>query len=312
MDKQYNMKYIVATSDTPYFRWQILVQINNFKRLGILDDLTYVISIKSRKSKYLNLIQKSTGVRIETYKDERKQSGYSSSIRPHILAKHFAKYPEEAEIYYYLDPDVLFREKPKYKDIVYKYKPVWFISDTKSYLDSKYIKGKGEELFELMCNTVNIDPKLVTQMDKSAGGAQYIIKNAGSDFWKNVEVDSEELYSLMIKTSRVYSPEHPIQAWTADMWAVLWNAWKNNMNTIIDETMNFSWATDQIDRHEESNIFHNAGVFDQTDLFNKVKFTRKHPFNEDFSYVSKDRCSIKYVEEILDTKNNYLELIKKL
>ena len=30
IDRITNMKYIVATSDTPYFRWQMLVQINNF------------------------------------------------------------------------------------------------------------------------------------------------------------------------------------------------------------------------------------------------------------------------------------------
>ena len=87
------MKYIIATTDNHYFRWQMLVQINNFKRLGILDKVTYVVSVVNRRSAKLNKIANETGARIETYKDERGDHCYASSIRPHILAKHFEKFP---------------------------------------------------------------------------------------------------------------------------------------------------------------------------------------------------------------------------
>ena len=66
---------------------------------------------------------------------------------------------------------------------------------------------------------------------------------------------------------------------------------------IIDEDMNFSWATDNVIKYDKTNIFHNAGVFDQKDLFNKSKYNNNHPFDADFSYVDKGRGSIKYVEE---------------
>ena len=310
-DRITNMKYVVATSDTPYFRWQMLVQINNFKRLGILDDLTYVVSINKRRSAKLNNIQKETGVKIFTYKDEREKSGYSSSIRPHILKKHFTKFPDDSEMFYYLDPDVIFREKPKYDNYMYLTSD-WFVSDTKSYLNSTYIKSKGNELFDLMCKAVDIDPKFVEMRDSGAGGAQYVMKNANAEYWGNVEKDSEILYELMTSTAHKYNPKHPIQAWTADMWAVLWNAWKSGYNTIVWDDMDFSWATGNISEYEKTNIFHNAGVFDQDDLFNKTHFTQKHPFDEDFSYVNKKRGSIMYVEEILNTKGNYKKLIKKL
>jgi len=306
-----NMKYVVATSDTPYFRWQMLVQINNFKRLGILDDLSYVISIKNRRSPKLNYIQKETGVKIFTYKDEREKSRYSSSIRPHILKKHFIKFPDESRMFYYLDPDVLFREKPTYDDYIYL-TPDWFVSNTKSYLNSTYIKSKSTELFNLMCKTVNIDPELVVNMDGNAGGAQYIMKNADAEFWENVESDSENLYELMTSTIHKFNPKHPIQSWTADMWAVIWNAWKLGHITVIHNDMDFSWATGNLSEYYKTNIFHNAGVFDQKYLFNKTQYVKNHPFNEDFSYVNKERGSIKYVEEIQNTKRNFNELIKKL
>ena len=310
-DRITNMKYVVATSDTPYFRWQMLVQINNFKRLGILDDLTYVVSINKRRSAKLNQIQKETGVKIFTYKDDREKRGYSSSIRPHILKKHFTKFPKDSEMFYYLDPDVIFREKPTYGDYMYL-SPDWWVSDTKSYLNSTYIKSKSEELFNLMCKTVNIDPELVINMDGNAGGAQYIMKNANAEYWNNVENDSEKLYELMTSTAHKYNPKHPIQAWTADMWAVIWNAWKLGHITVIHDDMNFSWATGNINEYKKTNIFHNAGVFDQKDLFNKTQYTQKHPFDIDFSYVNKERGSVKYVEEIQNTKKNFSNLIKKL
>lgn len=306
------MKYIIATTDNAYFRWQMLVQINNFKRLGILDDLTYVVSIQKRRSAKLNHIQKTTGVRIETYKDERKSKIYASSIRPHILKKHFEKFPEEGEMFFYLDPDVLFTKTPKYGDEVYGLKSVWFISDTRSYLNSKYIKSKSDELFHKMCDVVGIDSDLVTRLDKGAGGAQYIMKNINSKYWENVEIDSENLYKLMSSTEHKYNPKHPIQSWTADMWAVLWNAWKLNTITHVDNNLSFSWATDSINNYDNHMIFHNAGVFDQKFLFHKGTFGSKHPFDGDLSHVSDKHCSIKYVEEILDTKKNYQELIKKL
>jgi hypothetical protein len=310
-DRISNMKYVVATSDTPYFRWQMLVQINNFKRLGILDDLTYVVSIRSRRSAKLNHIQKETGVKIFTYKDERVNSVYQPSITAHVLKKHFTKFPKDSEMFYYLDPDVLFREKPEYGDNKYL-TPDWWVSDTKSYLNSAYIKSKSEELFNLMCKAVDIDPELVVSMDSGAGGAQLIMKNADANYWGTVEKDSETLYKLMSSTAHKYNPKHPIQAWTAEMWAVIWGAWKLGYNTIIDEDMNFSWATDNVIKYDKTNIFHNAGVFDQKDLFNKSKYNNNHPFDADFSYVDKGRGSIKYVEEIQNTKKNFSKLIKKL
>ena len=57
-------------------------------------------------------------------------------------------------------------------------------------------------------------------------------------------------------------------------------------------------------------MFHNAGVFNQDYLFNKTHYTNKHPFNDTFKYVSDEYCSINYVKEIEDTKNNYSEIIK--
>ena len=107
----------------------------------------------------------------------------------------------------------------------------------------------------------------------------------------------DELFKLMKRTQQKYSPENPIQAWTADMWAVLWNAWLAGHETKIIKRFNFMWATDHISNWEKTSIYHNAGaVVDDGRLFLKTKY-QKSPFNQEIK-CSDEYCSYKYVEEI--------------
>ena len=112
----------------------------------------------------------------------------------------------------------------------------------------------------------------------------------------------------MKNTERIYSPEHPIQSWTSDMWSVLWNAWKFEHDVKIASRLSFSWATDSITNWDQHNLFHNAGAIDQTNLFKKTDY-QTSPFDADFSHVSDQFCSYKYMEEVEETKINYPDLI---
>jgi hypothetical protein len=54
------------------------------------------------------------------------------------------------------------------------------------------------------------------------------------------------------------------------MWAVLWNAWLRGNETKVTPELDFCWATDTINRWEETSIFHNAGATpDRKDIFFK-------------------------------------------
>jgi hypothetical protein len=305
------MKYLITTTDNKYFQWQLLVQYNNFKKYGYEKDLIWVYSYENETSLSMFKLMSTLGIKGYGILDDRKKRDYASSIRPYILSKIFKQVPElEDEVIFYADPDMLFNSKFSTAKLLEN--KTWYVSDTKSYLNSHYIKNKGEKLFQEMCDIVGIDPDIVTKNDDSAGGAQYIMKGLTSEFWEKVYLDSEKLYTHMIDTSDVYTPTHPIQAWTADMWAVLWNAWYFKHKTKIIKRMDFSWATDTIDKINKRCIYHNAGVMDENDLFNKGHFANKYPFNEDFSFVDDNRGSYYYTQEILDTKNNYTKLINSL
>ena len=305
------MKILVAFPDVAYYNWQVLVQINNLVKFGYADQMIYVVGqpINRDLSKQICVFKEELPAEFYVYLDDRQGAFYPSSQRPYILEKFFREHPEmNKETFLYIDPDLLFSKNISFSQL--EKNDTWYLSDTKSYIDSKYIKSKSEELFWIMCDIVKINKEIVEKNDDSAGGAQYLMKDIDADFWKKVYEDSEELYGLMKRTEGYYSPQHPIQSWTADMWAVLWNAWYFGHETKIANRMSFSWACDPIEKYDQHNFFHNAGVVGQNDnMFCKTKY-QESPFNTDFSEISDRFCSIKYMEEIEETKNNYPELIK--
>ena len=85
------MKIIIATEDKKRYWWEILVQINNFKKRGLHKELTYLVGTKGgRLSTQLRKISAETGVEFLGYKDRRyKGIAYNPTIRPYVLKKYF-------------------------------------------------------------------------------------------------------------------------------------------------------------------------------------------------------------------------------
>ena len=75
------MKIIVALPDNNYFLWQMLVQINNFRKFGFEEDVIYVIGNRGLKhnDKLENIIKRGgTKCTYHILKDEREFPKYSS------------------------------------------------------------------------------------------------------------------------------------------------------------------------------------------------------------------------------------------
>jgi hypothetical protein len=56
------------------------------------------------------------------------------------------------------------------------------------------------------------------------------------------------------------SEEKGFQSWCADMWAVLWNLWLRDIETKNISEMDFSWASDPIEKVHKLGMFHNDGI----------------------------------------------------
>ncbi len=338
------MKYIVVLPDNDYFVWQMLVQITNFRELGIEEDAIFIVGYFSTiPNRHLTRIMEDPSIkcRIVTYKDMRPLRRYPSSLRPHLLSRFFADNPDVAAgTYFYMDPDVVFTKKPLWEGMLDN--DTWYQSATPSYMNIKYITSKGEGFLETMMDIVGVTREQVEATDEHAGGVQYLLKNTSSSFWEKVYIDCENMYSIISDMSnKKYAerrqeianlrkaiedengpmddeqlkkfnnenrPYHPLQIWTADMWCVWWNALYFGKDIKSNDEMEFCWAGWQTKDWERLTIFHNAGIPSE-DGRNFCKVTwQSSPFNKEIN-VSEESASYQYLQLVKRTETLFPDLI---
>ncbi|MBB2951163.1 hypothetical protein [Sphingobacterium sp. JUb56] len=303
------MIYISVQPAEIYFLWQLEVQLQNFKDIKIDSDNVHVLLGFKRKSdipqEIIKFIKKQKYGKFYLYKDTRKNPRYVSSIRPHLLNKHFqANDYLRNQIIFYHDSDIIFRERIDEKRLT-KTKN-WYVSDTNNYISSEYLKRFGMDFFLAMCSEFEIDPEVVEENSIDSGGAQYVIKNVDASFWKSVEVKSELLYNFINTWNRENSDklQNVPQAWCADMWSILWNAWSRDFKVKIDKDLDFCWPKSEISQWYSKKILHNAGVFQQEkdQFFSKLVFKHSSPFFVNFSHLPTGYCSSIYIDKIKETE----------
>ena len=238
------------------------------------------------------------------YNDTRETRHYISSIRPNILKQHWQRFPElKDEVIFYHDCDIIFTKPPSSwitDEMLTDNK--WYGSDTRFYISAEYIRGKGEVILDAMCDIVGIDKELVIANEMNCIGAQYLMKGIDADYWAECERDSERLFKEITDLNNEIKKEipdyHELQIWCSDMFSVLWNGWKRNVETVVHSNFNFSWATSSEDDYNKTNIFHNAGVTDNKGgLFYKCDYMKSLPYNVHL-HIKAGTSSNKYYEWI--------------
>lgn len=288
-----------------YYAWQIEVCIHNFTSLGYKNIDIVAGYIDEIPESWNKLCQNYSDVaRFFFYEDTMGECKYIPAIQSHLLKKHFKKHPElKDDAFFFHDADFVFT---KYLDFSpYLNDDIWYFSDTISYIGYDYIMSKGEEVLDAMCDQVGISKKLVEFNKERSGGAQKLMKNLTPYYWEKVEKDSINLYELMINMQHVRKEGDPngIQAWTASMWAELWNAWFFGHQVEVPKIFDFAWATDPVNRWNDLYFFHNAGVVNANQgMFYKAHYMHKLPFNTDIE-LDANRCSYMYYDMIKKTKS---------
>jgi len=309
-----NLRYVCVQPRLLYYAWQVEVMINNFIKHGINpnnidilvawnpNDLT--TSVQANVDAWDKLATHYNQVRFFFSQDTRQQPiHYISSVRPNILKQHFKAHPElKSEAIFYHDCDIVFTKQPNWNRFLND--NIWYLSNTNSYINYDYIKSKGQDVYDEMCNIVGMNPIIPKLMNSNSGGAQYIMKNIDADYWEKVEKDSEQLFYKITQLNhykKALDPTyHELQIWCADMWAVLWNGWLLGNETKVVPEMNFSWATDFKNRWEETTIFHNAGVTEAGKYFYKGIYQNELPYNLEDTF-DEQFCSKLYFNEIKET-----------
>lgn len=306
------MRYLMVQPAINRFKWELQIQLTNLIDLGVKPkDIVLLFAVNDNDrgidSSIPSYFEDKYGVETHSYQDTREDKEYIPSIKPFLWWKFLEEDPaREGESYFYMDCDVIFRELPDLDGLGASDK-VWLCSDTNSYLSPEYIKSKGGTLFEDMQDIVGVD---VSDYDGKSGGAQWLITNPSADYWRKVYEDCTPLYEYMkneeSRLVRKYGAGYvPIQKWTAEMWAQLWNLKLFGVEPKIVKELDFCMAPDPIQRWYDTKIYHNAGAseHDRT-LFFKGKWVNEGPFNADHSNVSKEKCSYKYVEAIQKTSSS--------
>lgn len=299
------MRYICCQPSTVYYSWQIDAMLHSFLNNDIKAEQIDIVFADKPNDQYpcFYLTQKYPDVNFYFYPDTRENIKYISSVRPHILKKHFYKYADLYKgTFMYHDCDIVLT-KPL--NISNNYlcgcNQTCYLSDTISYIGHDYILSKGQDVLDLMCDVVNIDKDVVKQNQDVSGGCQYVLKNIDYTFWEKVEIDCENLFTEVVKLNTKKKDEndryHPLQIWCADMWAVLWNLWKLDKKTEIIKELDFTWATENINAWGKNAIFHNAGINnDNNNEFYKAKYLGKKPPKD--LKINPNLASYKYYEVV--------------
>lgn len=301
------IRYICAQPAILYYTWQVEVMINNFIEMGISgNQMDVLCSIDNDliPSDWSRLVNKYNYVRFFFYNDTRESKDYPPSIYFNLLKQHIKTHPEiNDEVLFLHDCDIVFTKKPDFSLLTND--NVWYLSDTKSYLNYDYIQQKSNDIYEKMCEIIGIDKLIPKLLNNNSGGAQYIVKNTDYEFWDKVELDSVKLYKYfyLIEPQYVkkFNGDYPIQKWTAGMWGLLWNAWYFGHETIINKKMDFGWVTNDISEVDKYTILHNAGVTDENKtLFFKGLYVNELPYNKDLE-IDKTKASYYYWLEVCKT-----------
>ena len=307
------MKFVIPIPDSPYYLWQALVQIANFREMGYEEEAHYPIVYFGNPSPLLLRFWESDDLLcyLHAYPDTRTDTSYSASMKPWLMGKFFEQFPEEtSSAYNYLDPDCVFTRPMDFSPLESDGR-LWYGSDTRSYTGVQYIREKGDQLFLDLCQISGVSPDDVLAHDENSIGAQYIVKDAGADFWFDVERKSVIAYEHMVRTADQYHPEgheYPIQAWCAEMYMQQFETIRAGFTPVASDLMSFCWANAPVEAWDTHAYFHDAGIPAENGRdFCKVTW-QTSPFRKEIT-VSPESASSRYVDLIRRTEDMFPDLI---
>lgn len=297
------MKYVLCQPSTVKFEWQLEVFCTNLIDLGVEPSDIVLLFTKIDDESIPQRLADKYGVEIHVYSDTIQTFGYMPAIRPYLWAKYLEEdRSREIGTYLYCDSDIIFRELIDV-DKLDLAPNRWYGSNCNGYLNLDYIRNckNGQRTLIQMAKVVKMDVDFLETINLNSGGAQWVIQDPKAAYWRKVYSDSIDMYRTLNLA------DSDIQVWTAEMWAMLWNMMYFNIGPVVDKELDFTWATDSASKYYKTKIYHDAGVTQtDTDLFYKGKYDKgkeqEDPFNEDFSFVNRNKASWKYVAAIKKVK----------
>jgi hypothetical protein len=332
-----DLKFIQSCPDDNYYLWQVHTWLESLRNIGKSDraiSLIFTPDFREFNTKWKELEALYPESEFFYVKDVDKVSKllgmYIPVLRPYCLMKYFNEHPEMVnKAVFYCDCDVVFTEQ--FNIDAYIDDDINYLSDTNSYINASYFDSKINDVkpdrleeyknIDVLAGAtslVGITREMAEKHNLHSGGAQYLLKNIGGSFWEKIMGDC-----LMIKTylgninKQFFENEsRGFQSWCADMWAVLWNLWLREQETLVIPEMEFAWSSDNISKLSRVGILHNAGIVTNTQgdiptFYKGFYHGNKNPFDDPhLTYVlnderSKTLCNHYYLQQMFNVKNKY-------
>ena len=313
------MIYLSCQPAINRYTWEVEVYIENFLHMGVSPQQIHAVQGLDREWKEIplewkKLQNKYPSVNFWFYYDTRPlDNNYPPSLQAHLLEKHWIMNPHlNNEAVFFHDADFIFTKPMDF--IPFLQDEHWYLSNTISYIGAEYIRSKGEEVLDKMCEIAEIDKRYVVYNQGGSGGAQKLIKKVDSKYWRDVYNLSmrfwREVPQVSEKIKQEYQkqgkPYHELQHWTMSMWAELWTGWKRGVSTRVVKEFNFMFATNPIEDWDKYPFFHNAGVTAnlRDKLFYKGDYDKRLPYKYTLLDADKTKSSYRYWEWIQKVGQN--------
>ena len=332
-----DLRFICVQPSDNYFVWQVHLWLESLKNIGHSDKATVLVfnpKGRPKNTKWQQIVNLYPEAEFVFYDDLHNINNliriYIPIIRPYCLMRYFKENPEmETKAVFYCDSDVIFTKEfniDKFRD-----DDVCYLSNTNSYINASYFDSKIKDVLsnkleeykkrDILQETTalaNINREIAEKNNMHSGGAQYFLKNVDSQFWEKVLGDCIQIrLHLQTVNKQFFENESKgFQSWCADMWAVLWNLWFNNLETKVVLEMDFAWATDPIQKLDKIGILHNAGIVSERGngypAFYKGKYnTGQDPLKDLYlqevlnNEESKKYCTHYYLTKLFEIKQKY-------
>ena len=331
------LKFICAQPDDTYYTWQVHAWLESLRNIGHSDKaivLVFTPNFRQSNQKWKQVEELYPEAEFAYFRDEHNISKhlglYVSILRPYTLARYWETRPElKDNAIFYCDCDVLFTDN--FNIDAYIEDDINYLSDTNSYINASYFDSKTQQVLpdkledfkkidvlDDLGQKVGISREIAEKYNMHSGGAQYLLKNIEVSFWQKMVEDTLEIRRYLLNINRQYfeNENTGYQSWCADMWGLLWGLWAKGAETRVIPEMEFSWATDPIDKVHRLGIYHNAGVTSETlngfHAFYKGKYHEgADPFRDATIYeIANDEVSVTkgtyyYLTELLKIKEKY-------
>lgn len=275
------LKIVTCCPIDDYFTFQVHLWLESLKEINLLDKavvLLYKPKDRVKSNTWEWMFSLYPEITWREYEDDGTVSPllgiYIPILRPFLMRKYAEEIGNMEDLaIFYCDSDILFM--PNFSLDKFLEDDIAYLSDTNSYINASYFDSKIKDVLpekleqykkidvlDTLSKTIGISREICEKYNRHSGGAQYLLKNIGISFWKKVFDDCITIRLTLQRYNRIYfaNESKGFQSWAADMWAVLWNLWYNDIETKVVPELTFAWASDNIKKLKEVNIFHNAGI----------------------------------------------------